>query len=815
MLTYYKSINICEPRKFYRLFFINMLKKIPVTVALKRLKKQIFAIFADLFMNPRLLCIKRPMQTFVYAHMENQNHLNQNPGAMANQEENSRENNLQNDAQTNTDQPTKTVEADLSDADQLRLRQLISGQATESEAVESDTHITDQQVKETQTESVAIAKTTSEGTRKQKKEEAATAESVVSASDEARIKALLSDATVDVPSVLPTETDPIPQAAMPLINKTERNEIAELIASNQSVPEPDEDDESDIDPFENLNKLQLVELLEETVQDNDIQQIKGKVAAIKVQFLKLNKEDIEREYEQFIADGGDKESFEHTDDPLEVRFKAAFGLYKESKARFNEQLEKQKQINLQEKQGILEALKELIASEETLKKTYDEFKVLQDQWRAIGPVPAGEINNLWNNYHFLVEKFFDKVKINRELRDLDMKKNLESKIELCEKAEELLLEKSVVQSFRMLQKYHDEWKEIGPVPQDKKDEIWDRFKNATDQINQRRREHYAKLQEEQEQNLEAKQALCEKMEELIVEPLETVGQWQKRTKQITDLFGVWRTIGQAPKKHNDDIWKRFKGAMDSFFDAKKEFFGRLKEQQLENYNLKLDLCAQAEAIQDSTDWRHTTEALKKLQADWKKIGPVPRKHSDKIWKRFRAACDTFFQRKSEHFTNLRGNEAENLEKKKALVERIQSFESLEDKAKNLEAIKGFQREWMEIGHVPIKAKDDIQKKYRKAIDSLFDKLKVSEAEVTAVAYEDMVESMKDMPDGRDKIRRERIQLNNRISKLREEIHLWENNIGFFANSKQANIMVAEYEKKIKRAKNDLKILETKLRVLKE
>ncbi len=749
--------------------------------------------------------------------MENQNHLNQNPGDNHNQEENSRENKLQQDAQTKANQEAETVVTDLSETDHQRLRTLISGHITDFESNGPETLTEERQVKQAQTESAAAKKESGAKAKKPKKALVVPDEPVISEPEAQRIKALISGAVDDITPAIAVENTKKQEASKPPVTKAERNEIAELIASNQSVPEPDDEEEEDPDedPMANLNKLQLVELLEEIVQNNDIQQIKSKVAAIKVQFLRLNKEDIEREYEQFIADGGDKESYEHTDDPLEVRFKAAFNLYKESKARYNEQLEKQKQINLQEKQHILESLKELIASEETLKKTYDEFKILQDKWRTIGPVPAGEINNLWNNYHFLVEKFFDKVKINRELRDLDMKKNLEAKIELCEKAEELLLEKSVVQSFRMLQKYHDEWKEVGPVPQDKKDEIWDRFKNATDQINQRRREHYAKLQEEQEQNLEAKQALCEKMEELITEPLETVGQWQKMTKQVTDLFGVWRTIGQAPKKHNDEIWKRFKGSMDSFFGAKKEYFGQLKEQQLENYNLKLDLCAQAESMQDSTDWRQTTEALKKLQADWKKIGPVPRKHSDKIWKRFRAACDTFFQRKSEHFTNLRGNEAENLEKKKSLVERIQNFESLEEKAKNLEAIKDFQREWMEIGHVPIKAKDDIQKQYRKAIDNLFDKLKVSEAEVTAVAYEGMVESMKDRPDGRDKIKRERIHLNTRISKLREEINLWENNIGFFANSKQANIMVAEYEKKINRAKNDLKILETKLRVLKD
>ena len=270
-----------------------------------------------------------------------------------------------------------------------------------------------------------------------------------------------------------------------------------------SDDEENEDVETEYD-FSTLNKLELVEILEETVQDTDVVKIKDKVAAIKFNFLKLSKEDREREMEQFILDGGEKENYEHVEDPLEIRFKSAFNIFKENKNKYNESLEEQKQLNLQQKNAILEELKQLINSEETLKKTYDEFRALQDKWKEIGQVPAAEITNLWNNYHFLIEKFFDKVKINRELRDLDLKKNLEAKIELCEKTEELLLETSIIKSFKLLQKYHDEWKEIGPVPQEKRDEIWDRFKTATDKINQIRRDHYSKIQDEQQANYDAR-----------------------------------------------------------------------------------------------------------------------------------------------------------------------------------------------------------------------------------------------------------------------------------------------------------------------
>jgi hypothetical protein len=603
------------------------------------------------------------------------------------------------------------------------------------------------------------------------------------------------------------------------INSKEQSIVVDMMGeahlSDESEHEDDEENEHQSFEFEGLNKLQLVELLEETVQNTDVAAIKDKVAAIKVKFLKLNKEDIDSELEAFLAEGKSKDDYVHSDDPLEVRFKAAFNQYKNNKAHFNEIFERRKSENLKEKQAILDELKTLILSEETLKKTYDEFKVLQDKWKSIGQVPAGEITNLWNNYHFLVEKFFDKVKINKELRDLDLKKNLEAKIELCERAEELLLEPSIIKSFKMLQKFHDDWKEIGPVPQDKKDEIWDRFKNATDKINLVRREHYSRIQEEQMHNHEAKLALCEKMDELAAEVPESIGDWNAKTDRITELFKVWRSVGQAPKKLNDDVWNRFKASMDVFFDNKKEYFGRIKDQQIENYNRKLDLCAQAEALKDSTEWRNATEQFKKLQEEWKNIGPVPKKNSDKVWKRFRAACDAFFAQKSEFFGSIRDVESDNLNAKKELVNSIQSFEISKDRHANLEALKAFQRQWMSIGHVPIKAKDHLQNQYRKAIDELFEKMKITEMEMSTSDYKGMIEGMRDEPESQDRIRRERFTLNNRITKLREEINLWENNIGFFASSKNADIMKAEYEKKISKARIDLKVLETKLKILRD
>ena len=611
-----------------------------------------------------------------------------------------------------------------------------------------------------------------------------------------------------------TDDEQVIEQVLP--NEVAENVEEELVNLDIITDEDDENEEVETDyDFSNCNKLELIEILEETVQDADVVKIKDKVVALKSNFLRICKEERDKEMEQFILDGGDAESYEHVEDPLEIRFKAAFGIFRDNKMKYNEALEEQKVVNLQQKSAILEELKQLINSEETLKKTYDEFRNLQDRWKEIGQVPATEITNLWNNYHFLVEKFYDKVKINRELRDLDLKKNLEAKIELCEKTEELLLEKSVTKAFKLLQKYHDEWKEIGPVPQEKKDEIWERFKNTTDKINQVRREHYSKIQEEQQGNYDAKAAICEKIEELLNDNINSIGAWQKKSNDVNELFKIWKTIGPAQKKLNDEIWARFKGSMDAFFANKKEFFSRLKEQQLENYNRKLQLCVEAEALADSKEWKKATDRIKKLQEEWKKIGPVPKRHSDKIWKRFRSACDAFFTSKSEHFSGIKGVEEENLRLKRELLERIKAYEIKKERSENMEAIKAFQREWMAIGYVPMKYKEATQDEYRKSIDALFDKMKLNENEISTAQYRNMVEGMKDDPESRDKVRKERNILTNKITKLREEISVLENNIGFFSGSKQSEIMRAEYEKKINRAKNDVKVLEAKLKILNE
>lgn len=647
-------------------------------------------------------------------------------------------------------------------------------------------------------------------------------EEVASEAPVTPVEVLAEEMVLEEPEMMPAGETQEEVIAVEEIESEKEEEQAKILAEvhlhedAEELEEDDDETEAETEAiYQNLSREQLVELIETTVQEPDIQSVKVKVALIKVAYLMKEKEEQQVQYDIYLKEGGTQEDYSPALDQLSERFQMAFNVYREKKQQYNEELEKEKLLNLEAKKKILEELKTLINSEETLKKTYDEFKTLQDQWKQIGMVPKNEINQLWQNYHFLVEKFFDKVKINKELKDLDLRKNLERKIELCEKTEELLIETSIIKSFKQLQQYHEEWKEVGPVPQDKKDEIWERFKTASDQINERRREYYSKKQGELESNFLAKSALCDKAEKLIAHNPETLKQWQNRTNEVNELLRVWKTIGPAPKRVNNEIWNRFKTCLDSHFTSYKEFLDKLKDQQLNNYNLKLDLCAQAEALKNSTDWRNTTQELIQLQREWKEIGPVPRKHSDKIWRRFRAACDEFFHRKSEFFSSVAQVEDDNKKKKEELIQRLQDFSFTDNRAENLETLKNFQREWLEIGHVPIKEKDRLQNAFRGVINKHFDKLKINASEVSALNYKNRLESIKDSPDGGRMIYRERNALQIKISKMQEDIMLWENNIGFLAESKNANIVKIEFQKKIDQAKQELALMEAKLRYLKE
>ena len=500
-------------------------------------------------------------------------------------------------------------------------------------------------------------------------------------------------------------------------------------------------------------------------------------------------------------------------DEFEVRFNKAFQQYKDSKAKFIEALEAQKQKNLESKNQIIEGLRNLVETESNLKTLNDKFKELQEQWKNIGPVPQNESTNLWQNYHFYIEKFFDIIRLNKEAREMDYKKNLERKLELCEKAESLLLVDSINQSFKDLQSLHEQWKEIGPVPEDKKEEVWERFKAASDQINARRKEFYDKLFAEEQNNYNAKVVLCEQAEELVSHSSEAVKEYNEVSDKLTELLNIWKTLGPAPGKLNDEIWNRFKSTLDKFFTQKKEYFQQIKDTQMQNYNQKLNLAIQAEGIASRTDWKQATAEMLNLQSEWKTIGATPRKYSDQIWKRFRAACDKFFEAKSNYFNNIQEIEAENLRKKEELIQKILTHEFSDDRNANMEALKEYQNEWIAIGFVPKKEKDRIYTEYREALNKRFADLKISAEDMRHNRFRNKIDNILNNPNAEKMIDKEKNFLKNKLTQLKEDISLWENNLGFFSNSKNAEIITAEFRKKIEAAKEEIKDLEYKIKMM--
>ena len=565
------------------------------------------------------------------------------------------------------------------------------------------------------------------------------------------------------------------------------------------------------------SKYTQVELINEMrdVLDNpdDYVDLKSEIDTIKSVFYKKRNEKIEQDKKDFVKEGGIEEEFVAEDDPYENDIKELLKKYKQIRIELNKRLDQEKEENLKKKYEVIENIKGLINNEESINKTFNDFRDLQREWREIGLVPQSKMKNLWDLYHFHVENFYDYIKINRELRDLDLKKNLEIKINLCENAEELLVEPSIIKAFNMLQKYHEQWREIGPVPRENKDDIWERFKSVTAKINKKHQDFYENRKLEQKKNLEAKTALCEKVEEINSMEIENYKEWDERSRDLIELQKVWRTIGFAPKKDNNKIYDRFRTACDEFFNKKREFYSKNKELQQNNLQMKIDLCVQAEALKDSTDWKKTTQDLINIQRQWKEIGPVPRKHSDIVWKRFRAACDYFFEKKSEHFSDIDSEQLDNLKLKEDLIKEVANFKSKGNVDENLRTLKEFQRRWTEIGHVPFRKKDDLQNRFRDAINILYDELNIDEDRRNLLKFKSKMASFSESNRGQNKMRMEREKYMNKLKQLENDLVLLDNNIGFFAKSKNAESLIADVEKKIEVTKQKIETLKEKIRVI--
>ena len=564
--------------------------------------------------------------------------------------------------------------------------------------------------------------------------------------------------------------------------------------------------------YSSMDREALLAAFNELLND-DITRIRNRASAIRNQFNLLNKEVEKQNFEAFLAEGGDKDDYKPANDAIAEAFHKAFDTYRARRQKMQEQIEAQKAANYEAKKQILDDLRTLIdKDEETLKQTYDEFNAIQDKWKSIGEVPREQMNDLWQNYHFLIEQFFNKVKINKELRMLDLKRNLEQKIQLCERAEELIVETSVVKAFKVLQELRNQWREIGPVHTEQNEETWQRFNNAANQIDERRREYYDQRKEELDQNLLAKQALIEKATELTQQLPQSTKAWNDTTEALDELLKLWKSIGPVPREQNETIWEQFKGIIDKHYADKKLHFGQLRDEQSENYNKKIDLCLRAEAIAKREDWKKATEELLQLQAEWKTIGPTSRKVSDKIWHRFRSACDEFFAKKGEFFKDIRSSENENLAKKTAILDELKAYQFGDNKEENLNAIKDFQRRWAEVGHVPMKEKDRIQKEYRTLLDGIFQQLQISAREADENAFRERVRSHSFSNGSLDS---EKDRLLSQIEKMNSDLKLWENNLGFLANSKQADLLKQEFEKKMQHTRQQIALLEAKIRILDE
>ncbi|HEY5470284.1 MAG TPA: DUF349 domain-containing protein [Bacteroidales bacterium] len=565
--------------------------------------------------------------------------------------------------------------------------------------------------------------------------------------------------------------------------------------------------------YSGYSKHELVETLSLIVENRAPAEIRDDVDRIKLLFYKKLKLDADERKAQFLEGGGKIEDYRAWVDSDDARVKQLLEKFKEKKTDYNKVQEAEKYENLKKKYDIIEKIKDLVNREESINKTFHDFRLLQNDWHTTGVVPQSSLKDLWENYHHNVEIFYDYIKINKELRDLDLKKNLESKILLCEKAEALLLEPNPVNAFRFLQDFHDQWREIGPVPQESKNDIWERFKEATSQINKSHHEYFEKQKDDQRKNLEAKITLCEEVEAINLLEIMNFKDFDERADKVVEMQKIWRTIGFAPKNQNNKVYQRFRDACDSFFEKKRGFYSENKEVQLTNLQLKNELCIQAESLQESTEWKSTSDALIKLQKEWKEIGPVPRKQSEKCWKRFRKACDHFFNRKTVFFAELDTSYEDNLKAKLAIIEELEKFPPSVDVHAAFEHLKELQRKWTDIGFVPFNMKDEITNKYRIALNREFDKLKIGDEDKSILKYKTKLDNLKTNPKASRKVQNERDKFFTKIKQLEGDIVLWENNIGFFAKSTKADTMIKEVEEKIDSAKKLIKTLEEKVKMI--
>ena len=558
------------------------------------------------------------------------------------------------------------------------------------------------------------------------------------------------------------------------------------------------------------SKHEVLERVKELAHSNETP-AKDEVDHLKTAFYKLLFAEREADQKTFIENGGDPEAYVMKTDDSEEQFKAEMGLIKEKRAKAFQQQEEEKKANLQRKQQIIEKIKMMSTSPEEANKSYNDFKALQQEWKDIKAVPAEKANELWRNYQLYVEQYYDLLNLNRELREYDFKKNLEQKTLLCEAAEKLADETDAVSAFHQLQELHQQYREIGPVAKELREQIWARFKAASTVINKRHQQHFEELRAKEEENLTRKTALCEKVEVIAKEENKNATDWENHTKQIIDIQTEWKTIGFAPQKMNVKIFDRFRAACDDFFGRKAEFFKTLKEKFAENTKKKKEMVEQAKALMDSTAWKATSDKLIKLQKEWKTIGMVPKKVGDQLWAEFVAACNKFFEARNAATAGTRNEEQQNLDRKKEIIAKLK--ELLDSTADNVQAtLQQLIDEYGKIGHVPFKEKDKLFKEYHKVVDALYKQLNISASKQRLDNFKSSIKSM--AKQGEDMLDNERGRLMRRYEQLKSEITTYENNLGFLnASSKKGNSLIDEMNRKVNKLKDDLELIRQKIKAI--
>ena len=588
----------------------------------------------------------------------------------------------------------------------------------------------------------------------------------------------------------------------------EKVEEEEVVAENDAVGEP----AGEAVDLGSLTLAELSDMFDKLSQDENRMRRYKEAEAIKSAFYKrLSKEKAEAGLGSKVDEPSSREDVieevtpapktdEVKDNPfeaIETAFKGVYANYKRERAEFNRQQDAQREDNFVAKQAVIEDLKALVEKQEDVSSTFPAFRELQNRWREIGPVPATKFRDLNDTYQFYVEKFYDMVKINRDLRDLDFKKNLEAKLEFCEAAEKLAEDENVVEAFRELQKLHEQWKEYGPVAKEYRDSIWERFKAATAVINKKYQAHFEGQKEKQQENLDEKTKLCEQVEAIAEKEVKSSGEWNQLSSEIEEIQKKWRTIGFATKKENQKIYDRFRAACDKFFARKREYYSQFKDSMNENMDKKLSIIEKVEALKDSKEWKKTTEAIIALQKEWKEIGAVPRKKSEQLWKRFRAACDEFFAERDKN-AKPENDYYGNLKSKKALIDEISAYESKDPEADQAAAHE-FAERWRNIGFVPYKEKESIQKAYSDAMQAKFPDYSPRAGRGVARG----AASVRKPVSERDRLVQE-------YNKLQQDIVTYENNIGFFSASKNSEPLIKQMQERIDAAKQELKELEAKI-----